>query len=294
MAFRVAQISDTHLSPVHPNFVGNFERISADLRRSAPDLVVNTGDLTVDGADRIDDLAMARQLHDAIGLPWRAVPGNHDVGDDPLPTARQPANAERLERYAATVGADSFVLDAPGWRLIGINSLVLGSELPAAAEQLAMLRDAADDAGDRAIALFLHKPLYLGGDDPDGTYWRVRNVGRTKLMEAFGTRRPALVASGHMHQYRRLEYDGMTHLWAPSAAFVVGDGYQQRMGTKLVGYLAHEFRADGSFDSTLVTVDGLALDDIADLPEIYGPQKPIQATHSARPSWSCPELGSIR
>jgi hypothetical protein len=49
------------------------------------------------------------------------------------------------------------------------------------------------------------------------------------------------------------------------------------MGTKLVGYVAHEFRADGSFDSALVTVDGLALDDIVDLPEIYGPQKPVHA-----------------
>jgi hypothetical protein len=40
--------------------------------------------------------------------------------------------------------------------------------------------------------------------------------------------------------------------------------------------VAHEFRADGSFDCALVTVDGLALDDIVDLPEIYGPQKPIR------------------
>jgi 3',5'-cyclic AMP phosphodiesterase CpdA len=275
MVYLVAQISDTHLSPINANFVANFETIADDLRRMDPDLVVNTGDLTVDGADRLEDLVLARGLHDSLGLPWRAVPGNHDVGDYPLPTARQPVTTERLARYAEIVGNWFFAIDVPGWRLIGLNSLILGTDLPAAHDQIEFLRDAAGDAGARAIAVFLHKPVYLGGADPDGTYWRVRDIGRRSLLAALGDRRPALFASGHMHQYRRLAHDMSTHVWAPSSAFIVGDGYQQRLGTKMVGYVAHEFAADGTFRSELVAVDGLALDDIAALPDIYGPQKPI-------------------
>ena len=42
MTFRIAQISDTHLSADKPFFVGNFERIGEALRAIPPDLVVNS------------------------------------------------------------------------------------------------------------------------------------------------------------------------------------------------------------------------------------------------------------
>ena len=41
-----------------------------------------------------------------------------------------------------------------------MNAQLLGSELIDAAEQLDVLRDAADGSGDRRIALFVHKPLF--------------------------------------------------------------------------------------------------------------------------------------
>jgi Icc protein len=39
MTFRIAQISDTHLSDTKPFFVDNFVRIGEALRASKPDLV---------------------------------------------------------------------------------------------------------------------------------------------------------------------------------------------------------------------------------------------------------------
>src|SRR5262245_47690678 len=80
MTFRLAQISDTHLSRDKPFFVENFMIVASALAASAPDLVVNTGDMSLDGVAEESDLREARALHEVIGLPIRFIPGNHDVG----------------------------------------------------------------------------------------------------------------------------------------------------------------------------------------------------------------------
>jgi 3',5'-cyclic AMP phosphodiesterase CpdA len=277
MSFRVAQISDTHLSAERPYFLPNFQRIGESLTARRPDLVINTGDMTLDGADQPEELRFVRSLHDTLGIPCLALPGNHDVGDDPALRPRQPLDTRRLASYRANFGPDRFLKDVPGWRLIGINGLLTEAQLPDAAEQIDFLSAAVADAGSRSIALFLHKPLTLGTPDPDGTYWRVRDKGREALLGAFGAQRPSLIASGHLHQYRRMAIDGTLHVWAPSTAFIVGDRFQQRVGTKLVGYVEHRLDPDGGCATELVTVDGMALDDIGHLPEVYGPQKPVAA-----------------
>src|SRR5262249_47768125 len=80
--FRVAQISDTHLSEDKPFFVDNFRRTAEAIAAAAPDLVINTGDISLDGAGRAGDLAAARAAHDACAVPVRFLPGNHDLGDN--------------------------------------------------------------------------------------------------------------------------------------------------------------------------------------------------------------------
>ena len=81
MTFRIAQISDTHLSDHKPFFVDNFVRISEAIRQTKPDLLLNSGDISLDGAADKADLAAACQLHDGLGLTTRFLPGNHDLGD---------------------------------------------------------------------------------------------------------------------------------------------------------------------------------------------------------------------
>ena len=65
MTFRIAQISDTHLSLTKPFFVENFRNLAAGLAGARPDLVINTGDVSLDGANREEDLAAARGFHEA-------------------------------------------------------------------------------------------------------------------------------------------------------------------------------------------------------------------------------------
>jgi predicted phosphodiesterase len=96
---RVIQISDTHLSAEKPHFLDNWRPLADWIKAQRPDLVIHTGDVTVDGAGNEADLAYAARLLDELGVRWRAVPGNHDVGD--AGHARQPVDARRL---AACIG----------------------------------------------------------------------------------------------------------------------------------------------------------------------------------------------
>jgi hypothetical protein len=197
VVYRIAQISDTHLSRDKPLFVANFERVAAHVAALRPDLVVNTGDMALDGVIRPDDLVEARRLHDACELPVRFIPGNHDIGDSQdVPNRHGPAiSDESRERYVRLFGRDFWLLDVPSWRILAIDAQLLGSDLAAAEEQLEFIAAAAAEAGPRSLALLVHKPLYHRSPDEDAITGRFLNPpARRQLLEALGGREPALVA----------------------------------------------------------------------------------------------------
>ncbi|WP_119418196.1 metallophosphoesterase family protein [Desertibaculum subflavum] len=277
MTFRIAQISDTHLSLTKPYFVENFRGIAAALGAARPDLVINTGDVSLDGAGREEDLAAARGFHEALRLRWRAIPGNHDVGDNQEVASgdHHPVDPNRQESWQRHFGADWWRMDLPGWRLIAVNAQIVGSDLAAADVQHSFVAEAAAGAGQRQIALFIHKPLCDRALDETTVGGRFLNPApRARLLAALGPRRPALIASGHTHQYRSSEIGGARHVWAPSTAFVLPDAYQPRYGTKEVGFVEHRLHADGRHDSRFVRVDGVRTLNIADFPGAYGPIEP--------------------
>jgi 3',5'-cyclic AMP phosphodiesterase CpdA len=126
-SFRVLQISDTHLSREKPWCVPNFTAMVSIVSTRRPDLVVNTGDLALDGADREDDLVFARSCHAALTVPLRAVPGNHDVGDNSWRAGvEQPITEERVARYRRHFGLDHWLVEAGRWLLIGLNAQLFG------------------------------------------------------------------------------------------------------------------------------------------------------------------------
>ena len=274
MTFRIAQISDTHLSDAKPFFVDNFVRIADALRTARPDLVLNSGDISLDGADEEADLVAARLLHDGLGLPVRFLPGNHDLGDcQDAPSHGEAAiDAMRRERYVKHFGADWWWFDVPGWRVLGIDSQLLGSDLDAAAQQDAAIADAASGLGDRRLALFLHKPLFdQSADEPAITGRFVNPRPRRALLASLGGTTPSLIACGHVHQYRASIIGSTQHVWGTSTAFVLPDALQPRYGVKEVGYVEHRLMPDGSHDSQFVRVPGMPTLDIADFPGAYGP-----------------------
>ncbi|MFM9973519.1 MAG: metallophosphoesterase family protein [Beijerinckiaceae bacterium] len=271
MPVRIAQISDTHLSSSKPFFRSNFDLVSENLRDRRPDFIINTGDLALNGADSDADLILAKELHDSIGIDCHLLPGNHDVGDHLDVARKQPVTDARLERYRRIVGSDYWSVDIPGWRLLGLNALTLGCDEIGDGPQQNAIRAAVASLNGRSLALFLHKPL------ADENYAEILSSNRfvtqgprRALIACLHGAVPGLVLSGHVHQYRDTLIGGARHIWAPATSFMISDPWQPGYGAKAVGYLLHEFHADGSHRHRLLPVRGLVHHDLVEFPDAYG------------------------
>ena len=86
----------------------------------------------------------------SLGVRFRAVPGNHDVGDAGHPG--QPVTGERLARWRAYFGSDHWVEDVESIRLVGLDAMLFGSSHRDEAAQAIWLDAVMADAGDRRIA----------------------------------------------------------------------------------------------------------------------------------------------
>jgi 3',5'-cyclic AMP phosphodiesterase CpdA len=266
----IAQISDTHLSDDRPYFNANFDRLAETLRAAKPDLVINTGDATLDGADRPADLRRAKAMHDALGLPYRVVPGNHDSGDSCNVGSKQPIDEIRRGRYMAVFGADRWIHDVPGWRLIGINSQILDCGFPAEEGQAIFMQHALSKAQGRAIALFLHKPLFQHAvDEPEVGSWFLTHKARNSLLDMIAGADVRLIASGHLHLFRETT-PSMRHVWAPSTSFILPEYFEPNWGSKIVGYVEHRLHEDGGSESRLVEPAGMMPNNMEDFPGAYG------------------------
>ena len=271
---RVIQISDTHLSRNKPHFVDNWASLAAWIAGQHPDLVIHTGDVTVDGAGVEEDLRHAAGLMRGLGVPFRAVPGNHDVGD---PRHRhQPVDAERLRRWRSHFAADRWAEDVENWRLIGFDAMLLGSGEPEEAAQDDWLRTLMSGAGDRHIAWFLHRPLFLDSpDEGDTGYWSVKPQPRSRLIELVRRHPVGLVASGHLHKAHDFRYHGTRYIWAPSSAFLLGPkaNAPPMPGENRLGAVIYEIYG-GALKADIVPIPGLSphlIDDVAE--EVY-PRRP--------------------
>jgi 3',5'-cyclic AMP phosphodiesterase CpdA len=256
---RIIQISDTHLSPGKRHFADNWPPLVAWIRASRPDLVIHTGDVTVDGAAVEADLSYCAGLLNELGVRWRAVPGNHDIGD--ARHARQPVTVERLALWRRYFGPDRWVEDVgdatSGWRLIGLDALLIGSGEPEELEQAQWLERAMAEAGERQIVWFLHRPLFLDGpEEGDTGYWSVKPQPRAPLMSMVRRYRVALVASGHLHKARDFRHEGTRYVWSPASSFLVG-AQPEMPGEKRLGAVLYEL-GNPTFTAEIAEVPGLS------------------------------------
>lgn len=265
---KIVQISDTHLSPSKSHFNNNWEPVRAWIEEMAPDLVIHTGDLTIDGADREDDITFSLGLINRLSMPVLVVPGNHDVGH--LPGSHQPVDPERLARWRGLAGPDYWVSDHGDWRLVGFNSLLVGFEDEEEEKQFAWLEEQLRDRDGRKVAVFAHKPLFVDGpQEGDTGYWGIRPRQRRRLFDLFAAFGVALHASGHLHWAWTGEHAGMSLVWAPPTSFIIDTLERPMPGERLVGAVVHTFSEAGVV-SEIVAVPGLVshvLDPIVE--EVY-------------------------
>jgi 3',5'-cyclic AMP phosphodiesterase CpdA len=241
---RIVQISDIHLSRRRPFFQHNWEILVELMNAEAPDLIVCTGDMTLDGADAKDAFAFAARQFERITSEVLFVPGNHDIGNS-LPDVRGgelPITEERLQVYRHHFDDDYWFRDVgPSWRLIGLNSMLLGSGIASEQQQWDMLEEAIRTAHDRSLMVFQHKPLYhREPNEITPTQSAIYPEHRTRLREVLARARQLVVCSGHIHLYRTARWGKIAQIWAPATSFTIGiPGQKPLKGTRRVGYLRH-------------------------------------------------------
>ncbi|MBL6456356.1 metallophosphoesterase [Belnapia sp. T6] len=252
---RILQVSDAHLSPRNGLFRANLARLRAWAEAARPDLVIASGDLSLDGADRSEDLSGAVALLRAFPVPLLAIPGNHDVGSHPRTMPKQPVDAARVARFRSLVGPDWWMRDLPGWRIIGLDTEIMGTGLAEEAAQAAFIAEAA--ATSSRIALFLHKPVFVTApEDPKFDYWSVPPQARPALAPLLGHAGLRLVASGHLHLHHGFTRGAVRYAWAPAASFLVEPEIQPGLpGERCCGALLHRLLEDHA-ETELVQPEG--------------------------------------
>lgn len=274
-ATRVILVSDTHLSPAAPEAAANWEAVLRYIEQAAPQLVIHLGDLTRDGAHDPADLEYGRQQLDRLPVRWLAVPGNHDVGDNPRPglAENSAVDAARQRQWSEIIGADRWSLTLDGWLVLAINAQLVGSGLAAEDIQWTWLqRRLSERTANQPVALVSHKPM--AADDAElaaaPPHRFLPQPGRGRLASLFGSAPPALVLSGHAHQYRQLRQDGTDHLWVPTTWAVLPDDRQPVLGAKRSGIISLDFASGRPPRPELVAPDGLAQLTISrDIPDPY-------------------------
>jgi 3',5'-cyclic AMP phosphodiesterase CpdA len=261
---RVIFLSDLHLSPTHGFFWENWRLARDWANAQAPDRIVINGDLCINGPESDAEMAFAARELAGLLPPWHALPGNHDVGDEPPgQDAKQIIDGPRLARWQAAFGDDHFAVDAGAWRLVGLNAQLFGSGLPQEEAQFAFLVGELA-AATKPVALVLHKPLFVDSPDEDQpSTASVTPAPRTRLMQMIRGSRVALVISGHLHAHRDVTQDGIRYLWLPATSFLHhGPGN----GMPMVAVMTADFSAPTA-SVELVHLPGLVAYDLAALKE---------------------------
>lgn len=243
----ILQVSDVHLSRTHAYFQDNWDAFVDCVAEENPDFVFVTGDMCFNGPANPDDLAYARAQIDRLSAPWRAIPGNHDIGDvPPDKRLKHPINEARRRLYQRHFGAEYWIEDIGAWRFIGLNAQLMGSGLPDEGKQIAFLDNALSTAGTRNPAIFIHKPLFHArSGESDETLATVFPKPRRLLLDLCRKHGVRLVASGHRHAYRVQKLGKIQLVWAPASAFVDTSKKDGRFRVfRRVGYIRYRFGGD--------------------------------------------------
>jgi 3',5'-cyclic AMP phosphodiesterase CpdA len=231
--FRLVHVSDTHLSATHRYFEVNWAAFRAAMAASPPDMLIHGGDIAFNGPDAPDDVAYAAGEIAALGLPWRAIPGNHDIGEAPdYARLKQPVNRERMDVWKRHVGDQWWFCDVAHWRLIGLDTALMGSNLPEEQEQVGFLEQALATRGKLNAMVFAHMPPFESDHlSPEKPTSYIPIKARAKFLDSCANAGVKAIACGHKHVYRKVRHRGMDIIWAPATAMVDVNNELARRGT---------------------------------------------------------------
>jgi hypothetical protein len=152
--------------------------------------------------------------------------------------------------------------------MIGLNAQLFGTGTAEEERQFRWLgNELRSSVG--PLGLMLHKPLFRNGPEDCEPHVRyVPEAPRRRLLAMLRGRELRFVLSGHAHQTRQFLCGGVEHRWAPSTAFCLPDGMQERIGEKEVGILTLAL-AGNTHLFTAIRPEGLIRHNILDHPQLY-------------------------
>lgn len=143
----------------------------------------------------------------ASGLTLQQVAGNHDVGDKPdatMPT--EPVTADSLAGYLERFGPSYYTVElstveSGGCAFIVLNSQIMNSDLPAAAEQRVWLEEELEKQRGKRLFVLLHLPPYLFDrrEKSLGHYENVAEPDRGWLLDLLQQHGVERLFAGHVH-----------------------------------------------------------------------------------------------
>ena len=236
--FSFAVIADTHLnqnetdcnSPFEVNRLSNrrLRHVIHDLNRRDLARVFHLGDV-VHPVPSMGELYAdsARRFFEQVEHlrpPLHVIPGNHDVGDKPIPWG--PAgtvNPEFLDAWTEHFGEQYFRVSQDGITFLGINAQVIGSGLPLEVEQQRWLEDTLTSLQGERMFLFSHYPPFLTDESETEHYDNLGASGRQWLLQLITDSGVEALFAGHVHNFWYNRHAGCDCYLAPSTAFVRQD-----------------------------------------------------------------------
>lgn len=262
--FRFAIVSDTHIRPKEsdqssPWIVNTFangraRRLVSLLRAHAPEFVIHLGDMVhplpslPSYGDAVEE---AKRIFAPLQVPLYLIPGNHDVGDKPMPgMPAAPATAEDVATYRDAFGPDWQVFEYGGCRFVLLDAAILNTGLPVEAEQRAWAEATLSTPYEGRTFVCIHYPPFILSPDEPSNYDNLDEPGRGWLLDLVARTKVSAMFSGHVHNFFYNRLDGMEAYVLPALSFV-----RQDYSELFRGGPGHEFGRDDADKLGFVMVD---------------------------------------
>lgn len=166
-----------------------FDFLVSLVREIKPDFAVSVGDITSNGFPAEYEMYLS-QIAQA-GVPWFAVPGNHEYR-----SAEGHTTLDGRRRFESIFGNSDFLFDHCGWRFIGLDVVAFDMLRN---EQIAKLEKALQGFEGRAV-VFMHYPPAVIPNWEEG-YWKANADRFLALLDRYRVR---YFFAGHIHFHDRL------------------------------------------------------------------------------------------
>jgi len=130
------------------------------------------------------------------------VPGNHDIGDKPMPGLPAAAiDQNALDLYRSHFGRDYYCFNQQDCLFIVINSSLLNCKNEFSEDQMVWLEKTLKENKAGRIFLFMHYPLFIYTSSEAEHYDNVAEPDRSRLIGLIDKYQIELVLSGHVHHH---------------------------------------------------------------------------------------------